>query len=132
MTDGGAASKVTRILAKYKAGGVKGIPANASSHGIHVSAINTMMFHEGLTLPSVIARGGWEHDRESMIFYYFTQKLFVTKGGKVLANWEYPNQPVSAATINSFQTVKNQTLVEDFGDELFNMAPIASHLQTEL
>ena len=58
--------------------------------------------------------------------------MFVTKGGKVLANWEYPNQPVSAATINSFQTVENQTLVEDFGDELFSMAPIASLLQTEL
>ena len=132
MTDGGAASKVTRILAKCKAGGVKGIPDNASSHGIRVSATNTMMFHEGLPLPSVIARGGWEHDRESMIFYYFTQKLFVTKGGKVLANWKYPNQPVSAATIDSFQTVENQTLVEDFGDELFSMAPIASLLQTEL
>ena len=72
MTDGGAASKVTRILAKCKAGGVKGIPANASSHGIRVSAINTMMFHEGLTLSSVIARGGWEHDRESIINCYFT------------------------------------------------------------
>ena len=72
MTDGGAASKVTRILAKCKAGGVKGIPANASSHGIRVSAINTMMFHEGLTLSSVIARGGWDHDQESMINCYFT------------------------------------------------------------
>ena len=58
--------------------------------------------------------------------------MFVTRGGKVFANWEYPNQPVSAATINSFQTVKNQTLVEDFGDEFFSMAPIASHLQTQL
>ena len=58
--------------------------------------------------------------------------MFVTKGGKVLANWEYPNQPVSAATINLFQTVENQTLVEDFGDEFFSMAPIASHLQTQL
>ena len=58
--------------------------------------------------------------------------MFVTKGGKVLANWKYPNQPVPAAIIDLFQTVKNQTLVEDFGDELFNMAPIASHLQTEL
>ena len=72
MTDGGAVSKVARILAKCKAGGVKGIPDNASSHGIRVSATNTMMFHEGLPLPSVIARGGWEHDRELMINCYFT------------------------------------------------------------
>lgn len=132
MTDGGAAAKVTRIIEKCRAGGVKGIPPEATSHGLRVGATDLMMFHDALGLPPVVARGGWEYDRESMILYYFTQRLHVTKGGRVLAGWKDPNQQTSFPTLDAIVTVQNQTQVEEYGDELFTMAPIAAMLRGEL
>ena len=67
-----------------------------------------------------------------MVFYYYTQKFFVTKAGKVLANWKYPEKHVSAATLDAFLTSANADQVREYGDELFAMAQIASMLNGEL
>ena len=63
---------------------VKCIPADSTINCVHqVSATGTMILNKnehGLSMP-VIARCGWEYDKESMIFHYYSTKMFMLKAG---------------------------------------------------
>ena len=117
MAEGGAASKVSRILEKCRNGGVGGIPADSNSHGVRVGATDEMIFNHMLSVFAAIARGGWDFKADSMLFYYFTQELHVSQGGKALANWSNPNMHVSAPTLNAITDENGD--VERFCKALF-------------
>ena len=68
MADGGAASKVGRILEKCRQGGVKGIPEDAQSHGLRVTAMDEMIFNPLLSIFASMAHGGWDCINDSPIW----------------------------------------------------------------
>jgi hypothetical protein len=122
MAEGGAASKVSRILEKCRKGGVNGVPADSNSHGVRVGATDEMIFNHMLSIFAAIARGGWDFKTDNMIFYYFTQDLHVAQAGKALANWSNPNMNVSAPTLEVITDENDE--VERFCKALFTSADI--------
>mmetsp|Transcript_28891 Transcript_28891/g.44624 ORF Transcript_28891/g.44624 Transcript_28891/m.44624 type:complete len:533 (-) Transcript_28891:285-1883(-) len=122
MAEGGAASKVSRILEKCRNGGVDGVPADSNSHSVRVGATDDMIFNHMVSVFAAIARGGWDFKADSTLFHYFTQELHVSQGGKALANWSNPNMHVSAPTLKAI-TDENDD-VERFCKALFASADI--------
>ena len=84
MAEGGAASKVSRVLTKCHEGKVEGIPAGATSHGVRVTATDTMLINSLIGIFPVIARSGWDFCPDSTFFQYPTQKLHQMVPGKTL------------------------------------------------
>ena len=119
MADGGAASKVSRIIEKCQRGGVENIPDGMKSHGIRITAADEMVFNPTLHLVESIMRGGWDFKGESQIFHYLTKKLHIAKAGKVLAGWSDAQVRVSAPSLDSFLTSENKDRVEELCKELF-------------
>ena len=90
MASGGAATKVSKIIKKARDGGVEGIPDEMASHGLRVTASDTMFFNHKLPLMSGVARGGWDCNGDTLAFFYISNKRFLAQAGKVLAGWSDP------------------------------------------
>ena len=128
MADGGAASKVSRIIEKCRDGGVEGIPDDLTSHGIRVSAADEMMFNEHLPFFAAIARGGWDCKADTLLFFYLTLKKHVATAGKALAGWADPNMTVTAPTLEAIYDDSNRDAIDNFCHRLFQGTSISALL----
>ena len=132
MADGGAASKVSRIIQKCRDGGVEDLPEDFTGHGLRVAAADEMMFNVHLPFFAAIARGGWDCKADTLLFYYLTQKLHVAAAGKALAGWANPNVKVHAPTLEAIYNDKNRGAIDAFCHELFQHSSISQLLDTTL
>ena len=132
---GNVSDKVSRVLDKCRKtdkneNGVETIPPEAASHSIRVSSFNQSLV--GSTLIEAISRGGWEMNGSSNAFLYVTQPLHVKKAGKALAGWRYPEQRVTAPTLDSIINESNRQQVFMFVDILFRDSVVSALLNNEL
>ena len=124
LVEGGAAKKASKILEKCRAGGVKRLPKDSTSHGIRVSATDDMIHNHLVSVFVVIARGGWDFEADSTAFRYFSHLKHVAVGGRALAGWSDPNLGVKAPSLDPLFAIVDRHVVRNFCDILFSATDI--------
>ncbi|MGH7955285.1 MAG: hypothetical protein ACREOZ_04925, partial [Gloeomargaritales cyanobacterium] len=132
MANGGAASKVGRVITQCFNDSVPGVSKNMTSHGLRISSTDTVLFNFYVHTVVAFNRGNWDFKGDCLLFHYLTKKLHVATAGKALAGWGDPRIHVSSPTLDAFKTTANADCVESFCVELFAGLSLPRMLHNDL